>query len=227
MSTNLTPQMELTLQAIARGDDTLPPNTTRRTTNALVQRGFVEFDLEHGRWIVTESGRVTLGLALSVEDTEVLRRLNDGQPLRKKDAEVVDSLVTRKLASRSGASVFITDAGRQAIGIDTAVHLKPKRQPKKVKHCGPCACGCGQTTNGGNYMAGHDARHAGVVARQVADETDWDFLLDTNEVTEMVAKLLPTGADKLAAKATKIALRAIAKRVDAKIDVDELLAQFT
>lgn len=30
-----------------------------------------------------------------------------------------------------------------------------------------CACGCGEATSGGRYRPGHDARHAGILARQV------------------------------------------------------------
>lgn len=44
---------------------------------------------------------------------------------------------------------------------ETQEKAKPKAAPKPPKDC---LCGCGGQTKGGNYLPGHDSRHASMVA---------------------------------------------------------------
>lgn len=111
---------------------------------------------------------------------------------------------------RAGAKARTAQAkanGHKATSGKATKADKPKAQPVKVttetvktKAERPaCLCGCGDTTSGGSYRPGHDARHAGQVGRAIAAGGDADTLV----------KALPT--DALRAKAVAFAARQAAQ----------------
>lgn len=58
------------------------------------------------------------------------------------------------------------DLGRDAGPSGPAVRVNKKDRSR------PCACGCGQTTRGGVWIPGHDARLPGLVLRAVKGEIE-------------------------------------------------------
>lgn len=76
---------------------------------------------------------------------------------------------------------------------------EPKLESNQIKH--PCRCGCGFNTNhpGSTYLPGHDARHAGHVARAMGDPGLSD------EQRSKLLEGLPSQA--LQAKAIDLAMR--------------------
>lgn len=76
---------------------------------------------------------------------------------RDEAEEVIDSWLAAKIASPT-----TTKEGKTM----TAKSTKP-RTTKTKNPTGKCLCGCGENSTS-NYRPGHDARHAGVVARQIA-----------------------------------------------------------
>lgn len=89
---------------------------------------------------------------------------------------------------------------------DTAEPDKTATKPKKdtnPANLPACKCGCGEICNRGrNYRPGHDARHAGRIARYIAEKDD-------EEVYESALSLLPTEA--LRKKASDMADRLLKK----------------
>lgn len=91
-----------------------------------------------------------------------------------------------------------------------AVPAKAAKASKRIRSTSPrkCACDCGGVTSGGLWLPGHDARRAGQVGRMLAQDID---TADLDELVARASEFLPAGADKLAAKAARVALNAITK----------------
>jgi hypothetical protein len=61
-----------------------------------------------------------------------------------------------------------TKATKEAPAKEATVAETPEKAPKATPTPVACHCGCGETANiGRTYRPGHDARHAGQVARRV------------------------------------------------------------
>jgi hypothetical protein len=86
----------------------------------------------------------------------------------------------------------------------------PRTPRTATKGSGTCRCGCGSATKG-NYAPGHDARHAGQVAKALAEY----FIagnIPTDSITDHGAALLaPLASDLLREKAYRIATGLVAK----------------
>jgi hypothetical protein len=86
----------------------------------------------------------------------------------------------------------------------------PRTPRTATKGSGTCRCGCGSATKG-NYAPGHDARHAGQVAKALAEY----FIagnIPTDSITDHGAQLLaPLASDLLREKAYRIATGLVAK----------------
>lgn len=72
---------------------------------------------------------------------------------------------------------------------ETKVAERPNA--KKTPKVGKCFCPCGEPTKGGNYLPGHDARHAGMLSRSV---------VAGDQSLEDALSKLPWGADRLEEK---------------------------
>lgn len=84
--------------------------------------------------------------------------------------------------------------------MSTATKTKPAAKPKEEGYH-PCYCGCGENVPAKSfYRPGHDARHAGVIGRRVAETHDEEHFND-----------LPS--DRLVIKAKGIAAKAIEKQL--------------
>lgn len=70
-----------------------------------------------------------------------------------------------------------------------------------------CRCGCGETTSGGSYRPGHDARHAGKVGRAIAAGGD-PVSLTAALPTEALVKKALGFAERMASKPEDRAERA-------------------
>jgi hypothetical protein len=77
---------------------------------------------------------------------------------------------------------------------------------------GPCACGCGFGVNHpqSTYLPGHDARHAGQVARKAADllRGEFGYTRDSERIIEMFRPL----SGRLQDKANRLLDRLLAPR---------------
>jgi len=101
---------------------------------------------------------------------------------------------------------------------ETAKPATKKAASKPTNATGKCLCGCGEAVAKSNYRPGHDARHAGNVGRQVAED-----VINTTKKGAVPHADLETDADRFAdlptdalkAKALRVANNAIAKHVKA------------
>lgn len=91
------------------------------------------------------------------------------------------------------------DAVRQPKPAKATKATKSAKPPANGKDFHPCLCGCGENVPPkSNYRPGHDARHAGVIARAVAETGDTGLYGDL-------------GSDLLREKSTAMAARIVAK----------------
>ena len=221
----LTEQMTIALRQMI---DAQPVTVTRRTTGALESRGLARFDEASATWVATEQGRCALA-QLTPTELELVQRLAKNQPTRKADQELLPGLQERGLVSYDGVTPYITNFGRVILGLPEQIKPRKsggtKRTPKETSWC---QCGCGEQTGGGNYRPGHDARHVGMIGREIALQTD---STDLTELTRLVRERIES--PKLAAKAAGVAQRAVTDRLQRAQKIgepianpDELIRQF-
>ncbi len=112
--------------------------------------------------------------------------------------EEADAFITKWLDEKIPNPGTATTATGEKVTVS-----KPK--PAQVKNpTGTCRCGCGENVAKSNYRPGHDARHAGNVARAIAAD-------GSIETTSSKALLDALPSDALKQKATDMANRLIAK----------------
>ena len=156
----------------------LPKEITKRTTNALINRGLVTLDGAHGMWITAE-GKAAIGWTKPEGAT-----LGGGRSRAAKCADCGVRLTSRtKTVSNSDlCSYCFEEAGNEnehQDGAPSGVHAEggsPCREcgtydpaafwaatKTKPKNLGGCGCGCGEATAGGWYRPGHDAKHVSIL----------------------------------------------------------------
>lgn len=131
---------------------------------------------------------------------------------------VIDAWLTEKLGPITSAKVTATTA------------TTPKRHaPPATPPGGDCRCGCGRPTRK-LFAPGHDARLAGMVAREVVEIWAREGVAETQAVTDALAKL-PSGAlrDKAYAQAQKLWDRSLGhastKQIEAAVVAGEQAAE--
>lgn len=111
----------------------------------------------------------------------------------------------------------------------TAKTAKPAETETKVEAAvqpNPCKCECGQITHRPTalYVAGHDARHAGIVGRSaVSDDRVKEIFASQPKLAAKALRVRETAARKAAEKAAAAKAREAAK-VAAKLAYDAALA---
>lgn len=108
----------------------------------------------------------------------------------------------------------VTDAMKPAKGASNATRPLPRESADKAPH--PCTCGCGELVPSKSfYRPGHDARHAGVVGREIAAEAAMPAYAKSWK-DRAAKKLEALPSDRLRVKAERIAEKAIGK-AEAKV----------
>ena len=100
---------------------------------------------------------------------QALHQMAYNKPLHKDITKrTLNALVKRGLATFDGSCYWITQSGRETIGISLEASSPRARKPRakkpiEVKHCLCCAA----PTKGGNFLPGHDARLIARLATQI------------------------------------------------------------
>lgn len=174
----------------------MPAKITKRTLRALVRRGLLTED-EAGFFWITDLGRQ----CATPKPAPTPKARAPRKPTHCTDCEV--RLTPARRSDTEGLCTYCEEASMNhnehqddaPAGIHTAdqpcvycgtydptAHWAPKPRQRKVATPQECRCGCGDMTKGGNYLPGHDARHAGQVARHAVDsgldDAQVDRLLD-------------------------------------------------
>jgi len=168
--------------------------------NTRYARELLALGTDKGLLVLTEDPDLGDVWTLQDETEQVLVRASDGERY------FVESewLVAEALGVALGR---VADAVEKA----QADKDKPRRSTRTVDKgdLRKCTCGCGENVAGKSlYRPGHDARHAGQIAREVAA----DLLNDAAYDHRMALEVLPTSAlrmkalahaERIVAKATK------------------------
>lgn len=206
----------------------LSSKITKRTLNSIEKKGWMR-----DGWITAE-GRAAVGI-----EAEVEKKAKPSKAARCIDCEVLLTSRTRtpgmvkehQLCSYCDAAAGFenehndgqAEKGDHASGCrgcgtyDAATYWDEYSAPKKGKTPKDCKCGCGEQTKGGNYNPGHDARHAGQVARAVLDgDLELEAAIEANfwELPKLEAKVrksVALGREKEAKAARRAAEKAAAK----------------
>ncbi|AOE44398.1 hypothetical protein SEA_GHOBES_47 [Gordonia phage Ghobes] len=223
-NTTTTPAVELTeLQKLALEllayNKPLPAKVTKRTLNSLVNKGWATVD-EAGLYWVTAAGREAVGVtaeqAEKPKKASKAKRCEDCDVLLTSRTRTSGTLPEYTLCSYCDEAAGFenshqdgnSELGDHAVGCrecgtyDACTYWDEFTPAKKGKTPKNCVCGCEQLTRGGNYLPGHDARHAGHLARRV---------VEGRETLEQALEQLPWGADKLEAKVRKSVELGLAK----------------
>lgn len=107
----------------------------------------------------------------------------------------------------------------QEVKVPMRKNTKPKADPNPAD-LPLCKCGCGSPcSRKSNYRPGHDARHAGNVARAIAASEDYTLLNDlpTDALRDKASAMAERLMDKAVAKEKAQTVKAEAK-AEAKID---------
>lgn len=126
---------------------------------------------------------------------------------RTEAEQVIDTFLDRHIPAQSA-----TPTPKESKMTTTAA-TTTKANPADLPICG-CTCGNSTSTRKSVYLPGHDARHAGNVARSIAETALIDVA--TNQYVPDFTALDALGSDKLKAKAAAMAERLVAK-MDAKL----------
>ncbi|WIC89818.1 hypothetical protein SEA_SAPO_47 [Gordonia phage Sapo] len=213
----LTDLQRLALELLAYNKP-LPAKVTKRTLNSLVKKGWATVDEAELYW-VTAAGREAVGVTEA--QAEKPKREKASRARRCVDCDVLLTSKTRTGESEDTCSYCWAAAGfdndhadghaekgdhkagcRECDTYDACTYWDEYTPVKKRKQPKTCYCGCEGTTGGGNYLPGHDARHAGHLARRV---------VEGREDLETALNQLPWDADKLAAKVRKSVELGLAK----------------
>lgn len=139
--------------------------------------------------VLTQAGMLTVEDVNGEEDVWQVANPGTYDDHTRDEAE---SAIAAWLDEKVPATTATTSTG------ETITVAKPAT-PKAVKNpTGQCRCGCGENVAKSHYRPGHDARHAGNVARSIAADGNW-------------ADLDALPSDKLQQKATDMANRLMAK----------------
>lgn len=176
---------ELQQQAVdlAAVNAPMPAQITKRTLRALVRRGLLTEDQAGYFWITDLGRRCATPKPKAEKKTRTRKPTNCADceirltPSRRSDSEELCRYCEEASMNfnehQDGAPVGTHTADQPCTECgtwDPTAHYAPKPRVRKAPTPQDCRCGCGKQTKGGNYLPGHDARHAGQVARWIVEQ---------------------------------------------------------